>query len=226
MPHDRALFPRTKVFVADAIDRRVSARLAARRRAVGIDRALLDLLLDARAGTVERLETGRSRIGPRRLFQLARLLDVPMGWFFDEARSETALADPVARCGERRAEARRFLALYARIADPKGGRKFVRWSGRSPSRVRSRSRPNRRRASLCGRRDSTDPLDAPAGLIDAGACTRSYSTKRSAAPAFLFAVPSVRGRMTEHLSRRGRLSSSAMPVRPDHVRQDGGNCRL
>lgn len=120
MPHDRALLPRTKVFVADAIDRRVSARLAARRRRVGIDRALLDLLLDARDGTVERLETGRSRIAPGRLFQLARILDVPIEWFFDEARSETPPAEPLfARGGERQAETRRFLALYARIADPK-----------------------------------------------------------------------------------------------------------
>ena len=114
MPHDRALLPRTKVFVADAIDCRVSARLAARRRRVGIDRALLDLLLDARDGTVERLETGRSRIAPSRLLQLASILDVPIKWFFDEAESETLPAEPVfARGGERQAEARRFLALRA-----------------------------------------------------------------------------------------------------------------
>jgi transcriptional regulator with XRE-family HTH domain len=120
VPHDRALLPRTKVFVADAIDCRVSARLAARRRELGIDRGLLDLLLDVRDGTVERLETGRSRIAPSRLFQLARILDVPIDWFFDEAQSETPPAEPVSagRGAERQAEARRFLALYVRIADP------------------------------------------------------------------------------------------------------------
>ncbi len=108
------------MFVADAIDGRVSARLAARRREVGIDRGLLDLLLDVRDGTVERLETGRSRIAPSRLFRLARILEVPIDWFFDEAQSETPPAEPVSsRGGERQAEARRFLALYARIADPK-----------------------------------------------------------------------------------------------------------
>ena len=119
VPHDRALLPRTKVFVADAIDVRVSARLAARRREVGIDRGLLDLLLDVRDGTVERLETGRSRIAPSRLFRLARILEVPIDWFFDEAQSESPPAEPVSsRDGaERQAEARRFLALYARIAD-------------------------------------------------------------------------------------------------------------
>ena len=119
MPHDRALLPRTKVFVADAIDGRVSARLAARRHEVGIDRGLLDLLLDVPNGTVERLETGRSRIAPSRLFRLARILEVPVEWFFDEAQLETPPAEPAfALGGERQAEARRFLALYARIADP------------------------------------------------------------------------------------------------------------
>ena len=116
MPHDRALLPRTKVFVADAIDCRVSARLAERRRRLGIDRGLLDLLLDVRDGTVESLETGRSRIAPSHLFRLANILDVPIDWFFDEAQSETPPADGTS--AERQAEARRFLTLYARIADP------------------------------------------------------------------------------------------------------------
>jgi transcriptional regulator with XRE-family HTH domain len=140
VPHDRALLPQTKVFVADAIDSRVSTRLAARRRGVGIDRALLDLLLDARNGTVERLETGRSRIACSRLFQLARILDVPIDWFFDEAQSETPPAEPVSfRGGERQAEARRFVALYARIADPKV-RAAIREMVRSLAVASSRSR--------------------------------------------------------------------------------------
>ena len=120
VPHDRALLPRTKVFVADATDGRVSARLAARRREVGIDRGLLDLLLDVRDGTVERLETGRSRIAPSRLFRLANILDVPIDWFFDEADPEAPPAEPLSfgSSAEKQAEARRFLSLYARIADP------------------------------------------------------------------------------------------------------------
>lgn len=139
MPHDRALLPRTKVFVADAIDRRVSARLAARRRRLGIDRGLLDLLLDVRDGTVERLETSRSRIAPSRLFQLANILDVPIDWFFDEAESEAPPAEPVSAGGgaERQAQARRFLALYARIADP-NVRAEIREMVRSLAAARSR----------------------------------------------------------------------------------------
>jgi transcriptional regulator with XRE-family HTH domain len=112
--------PRTRVFVADAIDRRVSARLVARRRTLGIERGLLDLLLDARDGTVERLETGRSRISPGRLFRLADILDVPISWFFDEADAEAPPTQPLfsGECAGRQAEALRFLALYARVADP------------------------------------------------------------------------------------------------------------
>jgi transcriptional regulator with XRE-family HTH domain len=113
--------PRTRVFVADAIDLRVAARLAARRRMLGIERDLLDLLLDARDGTVERLESGRSRISPGRLFRLADILDVPIGWFFDEAEAEAPSAQPPFSgvCAERQAEALRFVALYARVADPR-----------------------------------------------------------------------------------------------------------
>jgi transcriptional regulator with XRE-family HTH domain len=98
----------------------VSARVAARRRELGIDHALLDLLLDVPDGTVERLETGRSRIAPSRLFRLANILGVPIDWFFDEADSEAPPAEPLSFGGsaERLAEARRFLALYARINDP------------------------------------------------------------------------------------------------------------
>jgi transcriptional regulator with XRE-family HTH domain len=120
VPQDRALLSRTKVFVADAIDRRVSARLAARRQELGIDRALLDLVMNVRDGTVGRLETGRSRIAPSRLFRLANILSVPIDWFFDEAESEAPPAEPLSFGGsaEKQAEARRFLALYARIADP------------------------------------------------------------------------------------------------------------
>jgi transcriptional regulator with XRE-family HTH domain len=120
VPHDRALSPRTKVFVADAIDCRVSARVAARRRQLGINRALLDLLLDVPDGTVERLESGRSRIAPSRLFRLANILDAPVDWFFDETGSERPPAEPLSFGGsaEKQAEARKFLALYARINDP------------------------------------------------------------------------------------------------------------
>jgi transcriptional regulator with XRE-family HTH domain len=120
VPQDRALLSRTKVFVADAIGRRVSARLAARRQQLGIDRALLDLVMNVRDGTVGRLEAGRSRIAPSRLFRLANILSVPIDWFFDEAESEAPPAEPLSFGGsaEKQAEARRFLALYARIADP------------------------------------------------------------------------------------------------------------
>ena len=121
MSHDRALLFRTKAFAADAIDRRVSARLAARRRQLGIDRGLLDLTLEVSDGTVERLETGRARIAPSHLFRLADILNVSVDWFFAEADAQAPPAEPLfsGDNAERQAEARRFLAVYARIAEPK-----------------------------------------------------------------------------------------------------------
>lgn len=111
---------RTKLFTADAIDRRVAERIASRRQELGIDRALLDLLLGARGGTVKRLETGRRRITPAHLFGLANILDVSVDWFFAERPTVASDPQPLA-CGDagRAAEARRFASLFLAIADPK-----------------------------------------------------------------------------------------------------------
>ncbi|MGE5778365.1 MAG: helix-turn-helix domain-containing protein [Hyphomicrobiales bacterium] len=114
MSHDRALLPRTKAFAADAIDRRVSARLAARRRQLGIDRGLLDLTLEVSDGTVERLETGRARIAPSHLFRLADILNVSVDWFFADADAEAPPAEPLFSSdnAERQAESRTELPAH------------------------------------------------------------------------------------------------------------------
>lgn len=116
----RARPPRTRAFLADPIDRRVAARLSARRRELGIDAGLLDLLLGLRAGSVDRMEAGLSRIACRDLWRLGIVLGVDVAWFFAEPSSpcgaETQGPASTSGSHNRRAdEARRFVALFARI---------------------------------------------------------------------------------------------------------------
>ena len=71
MPDSHDTLP--ELLSGDPISRRVCRRLAARRRALGLEAALLDLILGLREGTVQRLESGRGRIGPAYLLRLATL---------------------------------------------------------------------------------------------------------------------------------------------------------
>ena len=114
--------PRTKLFAADPVDRRVAGRISARRRALGLTPSLLDMILGLRDGTVERLESGESRIAPTHLYHLAHVFEVNIDWFFtepecaseDEDEDETDEPD-----GDEEAnEARRFLNFFSRLSNP------------------------------------------------------------------------------------------------------------
>jgi Predicted transcriptional regulators len=119
-PNAHTGHPRTKLFAADPIDRRVAARISARRRALGLNPSLLDMILGLRDGTVERLEGGESRIAPSHLYHLAQVFEVNIDWFFAEPEcapnDEDEDADPDS--DEEANEARRFLNFFARLSNP------------------------------------------------------------------------------------------------------------
>ena len=48
---------------------------------------------------VQKYERGTNRIGCSRLFDLSRVLDVPVGYFFDEMSDDTAKRSPAKRQG-------------------------------------------------------------------------------------------------------------------------------
>ncbi len=116
--------PRTKLFAADPIDLRVAARLSARRRALGLSPALLDMILGLRDGTIERLESGESRISASHLFHLAHVFEVNIDWFF--AEPEASGTGDVAQQQQQQQqqepseamEARRFLNFFSRLSNP------------------------------------------------------------------------------------------------------------
>jgi transcriptional regulator with XRE-family HTH domain len=84
---------------ADGIDRRVAERIALGRRALEIEPAVLDVVLGLRDGTMERLESGRSRATPAHLARLAMLFDVSIDWFFAEKQHRFA-APPAPSAGK------------------------------------------------------------------------------------------------------------------------------
>lgn len=68
----------------DPIDRHVGRRLKLRRALMGLSQERLGLLLGVTFQQVQKYERGANRIGAGRLWQLARILNVPVGWFFEE----------------------------------------------------------------------------------------------------------------------------------------------
>lgn len=113
MPDD--LRPHLSSPADDMIARRVRARLAAGRSALGLAPELLDVVCGLRRGTVARLEAGRSRVTPLHLLRLAAVLGVEIDWFFNETPlvAPHAPAAAAGRPGYREME--QFLAVFAQL---------------------------------------------------------------------------------------------------------------
>ncbi len=68
------------------IDVHVGARLRQRRTLLGMTQTSLGDALDLSFQQVQKYENGANRISASRLYDLARLLDVPVEYFFDDMR--------------------------------------------------------------------------------------------------------------------------------------------
>ncbi|MEN9499164.1 MAG: hypothetical protein RIS83_983 [Pseudomonadota bacterium] len=73
---------------ASPIDAHVGARVRLRRTLLGMSQEKLGDALGLTFQQVQKYERGVNRIGASRLFDLARVLDVPIGFFFDDLPSE------------------------------------------------------------------------------------------------------------------------------------------
>lgn len=65
------------------LDEHLGARLQLRRSMLGISQDDLARLLGVSVAEIAAMETGQSRIGASKLFELAGILGVPFGWFFE-----------------------------------------------------------------------------------------------------------------------------------------------
>lgn len=120
------------------IDVHVGARVRLRRTLLGMSQEKLGEALGLTFQQVQKYERGANRVGASRLFDLARVLDVPVSFFFDDMGEDVKkqtpallgtlgleepvgeyVADPMAR-----RETLELVRAYYRITDP-GVRKRV-----------------------------------------------------------------------------------------------------
>src|SRR5918999_6429744 len=75
---------RPKVETPNPVDVRVGARLRLRRNMLGLSQEKLGELIRLTFQQVQKYERGVNRIGASRLYELSRVLDVPVSFFFDD----------------------------------------------------------------------------------------------------------------------------------------------
>lgn len=73
----------------DAVDRQVGRRLRLRRALMGLSQERLGKLLGVTFQQIQKYERGANRIGAGRLWRLARILGVPVAWFFEDLEDAT-----------------------------------------------------------------------------------------------------------------------------------------
>ena len=84
------------------IDVHVGARVRLRRTLLGMSQEKLGEALGLTFQQVQKYERGVNRIGASRLFDLSRVLDVPIGFFFDDMPPEIGGDDRGRTGGDRR----------------------------------------------------------------------------------------------------------------------------
>src|SRR5690242_11474251 len=73
---------------ASPIDAHVGSRIRLRRTLMGMSQERLGEALGLTFQQVQKYERGVNRVGASRLFDLSRVLDVPIGFFFDDMPPE------------------------------------------------------------------------------------------------------------------------------------------
>jgi transcriptional regulator with XRE-family HTH domain len=113
------------------IDVHVGGRVRLRRTLLGLSQEKLGEALGLTFQQVQKYERGANRIGASRLFDLARVLDVPVAYFFDDMAESVEQASPRLIAGlpdepagysanpMTRRETLELVRAYYRIEDPK-----------------------------------------------------------------------------------------------------------
>ncbi len=76
------------------IDVHVGSRMRLRRTLLGMSQPKLGEAIGLTYQLVQKYERGSTRVGASRLFDLARVLDVPVGFFFDDMSDDVAARSP------------------------------------------------------------------------------------------------------------------------------------
>lgn len=155
--------PRRRAAGPHPIDVHVGARVRLRRNMLGLSQGALGEALGLTFQQVQKYERGANRIGASRLLEIAHVLDVPVGFFYDDV--DPVQAPPVEPIGKaiegdhfQYEETVELVAAYYAILDDKIRRRLFElaktlWeadkdvSEMGPVARRARPRPARRRSS-------------------------------------------------------------------------------
>lgn len=80
--------------IPNPIDVHVGSRVRLRRTLLGLSQEKLGEAIGLTFQQVQKYERGANRIGASRLFDLSRVLDVPVGYFFEDISDEVAARSP------------------------------------------------------------------------------------------------------------------------------------
>lgn len=120
----------------DPVDIHVGARVRLRRTLLGMSQEKLGKALGLTFQQVQKYERGANRIGSSRLFQLSKILDVSVSFFFDEMTTDTTKkADGMAEGNKQvfevdklsRRETLELVRAYYKITDPSVRKKILKW---------------------------------------------------------------------------------------------------
>ncbi len=79
----------------DTIDAHVGMRIRQRRNLLGLTQGDIAEKLNIRYQQVQKYERGQNRVAASTLFQLSKILQIPVNFFFDEYESTSHLETPV-----------------------------------------------------------------------------------------------------------------------------------
>jgi transcriptional regulator with XRE-family HTH domain len=115
------MFKRRTVIVdgPDPIDQHVGGQLRLRRAQAGMTQTELGAKVGLSFQAVQKYETGENRISASRLYQLARILDVPLAYFFEGLDETGHTEDGTGAAELTRKEASMVLGAYYGIKDPR-----------------------------------------------------------------------------------------------------------
>ncbi|MCH8684002.1 helix-turn-helix domain-containing protein [Pedomonas mirosovicensis] len=115
------------------VDVHVGGRVRARRRLLGITQEKLGEALGLTFQQVQKYERGSNRISASRLFELSRILSVPITYFYEgaEALAEEAnpmpeaVSSPIEASHLSSRETHELLRCYYSLPDPQVRRRFL-----------------------------------------------------------------------------------------------------
>jgi transcriptional regulator with XRE-family HTH domain len=118
---DGPSFKRRTVIVdgPDPIDQHVGGQLRLRRAQAGLTQTELGAKVGLSFQAVQKYETGENRISASRLYQLARILNVSLPYFFEGLDETGQPEETVGASDLTRKEASMVLGAYYGIKDPR-----------------------------------------------------------------------------------------------------------